>query len=206
MKLLLFVDESGNLGIKSSRYFVITILIVTSYNELRKLEKSVYKYRKNKFKKELKEKKEIKAHKSSKKLKIDMINVLNDLDLYSLSIFIDKKNPKFRKTKNKKHNNEIYIEMIDKLIKNIPIQKPIILRIDNYILRKFRNYFENTINNRIEDYKNSSEIYHVGSEKYIGIQFADLIAWIMLKSLENKNRFFVDKLSNKHKIIEFKIK
>ena len=203
---LLFADESGNLGVKFSRYFVITILIVPSYTEYKKLEKSVVKFRKHKFKKELKEENELKAHKSSMKLKVEMINKLNKLNIKSLSIYIDKKDPKFKKMYNEKHNNEIYTCIMKELIKYIKIETPFILRLDHYILRKFKDFFEITITKEIEDYENTSKIYHVPSEKYVGIQFADLIAWIVLKSLEDKNRFYIDKLNKKHNIIEYKIK
>ncbi|MCL2114985.1 MAG: DUF3800 domain-containing protein [Methanobrevibacter sp.] len=91
MKILLFCDESGDLGIKPSKYFVISILIVPNQKEYKKLEKSMVKLRKTKFKKELKNKKELKANKYFKKLKTEMINILNNLEIKSLSIYVDKR-------------------------------------------------------------------------------------------------------------------
>ncbi|MCL2114984.1 MAG: hypothetical protein FWH29_02050 [Methanobrevibacter sp.] len=70
-----------------------------------------------------------------------------------------------------KHKNEIYIEITKKLIKNIAIQKPIILRADKYILRKYNKYFENKINKTLGDFKDKSEIHHVASEKYLESNF-----------------------------------
>ena len=54
-----------------------------------------------------------------------MINILNKLNIKSLSIYVDKKSPKFKKLYNEKHNNEIYIEIMKELIKNLSIENPI---------------------------------------------------------------------------------
>lgn len=35
---------------------------------------------------------------------------------------------------------------------------------------------------------------------------ADLIAWCVLKSLEDENNFYIEKLNKKHQIIEYRIK
>jgi len=97
IKLLLFEDESGDLGYGDSKYFVITILIVNSNKEYRKLEKLVLKMRKNKFKKELKNQKEIKSYTSPEEIKLHMIDIINNLDLKSMSIFINKNTVKYKK-------------------------------------------------------------------------------------------------------------
>jgi len=53
----------------------------------------------------------------------------------------------------------------------------------------------------------SSEIDPVASEKHIGVQFADLIAWCTLKYLESNNNYYIKKLNkNMHELIEYKLK
>jgi len=65
----LYLDESGDLELNGSNYFIISILIVNTEKDGIKLKKIFKKIRKYKFKKELKIHKEIKSNKSPEKLK-----------------------------------------------------------------------------------------------------------------------------------------
>ena len=69
-----FIDESGDLGLKGSKYLVLAALIV---EDSRKLEKLIKNMRRNKFKKELKKAAEIKANKSSEEVRSYMLEKLN---------------------------------------------------------------------------------------------------------------------------------
>lgn len=58
----MFLDESGDLGLKGSNYLVIAALVV---KKPKRLDKIIKNMRRNKFKKELKKAQEIRANKSS---------------------------------------------------------------------------------------------------------------------------------------------
>lgn len=91
MKYILFLDESGDMGIKGSDFFIITILAIKS-NNLRKLTHIDNRVRRNKFKKELKRKKEIKGSTSSEDLIFYLIKRLNEMDYTAYSIVMNKNN------------------------------------------------------------------------------------------------------------------
>ncbi|KZX11429.1 DUF3800 domain-containing protein [Methanobrevibacter filiformis] len=61
----LFIDESGDLGIKGSKYIVISAILVENTNELNRIIKNM---RRNKFKKELKNINEIKGYACSSEI------------------------------------------------------------------------------------------------------------------------------------------
>jgi len=71
-----------------------------------------------------------------------MINLVNSHDLKSMSIFINKNNYNYKKLLNDKHINEIYIDILKELIKELNLHQPSILRLDSYLLRKYRFYFK----------------------------------------------------------------
>jgi len=58
----MYIDESGDLGLKGSKYLVLSALMIDNPKELKRIVKNM---RRNKFKKELKKAIEIKANKSS---------------------------------------------------------------------------------------------------------------------------------------------
>jgi hypothetical protein len=72
----LYIDESGDLGLKGSKYFMIVALFVNDYKPLDRIIKNM---RRNKFKKELSKANEIKGNKSSFEVKVHMLNKLNQV-------------------------------------------------------------------------------------------------------------------------------
>ena len=73
----MFLDESGDLGLKGSNYFVIATLVVENPKHLDRIIKNM---RRNKFKKELKKANEIKTNSSSEGLRKYMIEQLNSIE------------------------------------------------------------------------------------------------------------------------------
>ncbi|MEG3224758.1 MAG: hypothetical protein BME94_04300 [Methanobacteriales archaeon Met13] len=66
----LYIDESGDIGLKGSNYLVIVALKLSDFKPLDRIIKNI---RRNKFKKELSNSNEIKANKSSTDLKINFL-------------------------------------------------------------------------------------------------------------------------------------
>jgi len=72
----MYIDESGDLGGRGSKYMVLAALLV---EEPRNLDRIIKNMRRNKFKKELKNAVEIKADKSSDAVIKHMLHNLNSV-------------------------------------------------------------------------------------------------------------------------------
>ena len=72
----MYIDESGDLGFndKSSKFIVISALVVDDYRELDRIIKNM---RRNKFKKELSKMSELKAYNLYDHIKLYMLKKLN---------------------------------------------------------------------------------------------------------------------------------
>ena len=77
MNKILFLDESGNLGLKGLNYFVVCVLLVDEkeYTVLKKILKKIKK--RNKYLKKLDE---LKANKMKNKIKIDILRKTSIID------------------------------------------------------------------------------------------------------------------------------
>lgn len=190
----LYLDESGDLGFSkgSSKFMVISALMVADYRELDRIIKNM---RRNKFKKELRNASEIKANKSSSELKKYMINKLNEVpETFGFHTILDKDrlySPYLRQNKDKLYN---YIGGI--LAENIVIDRfDIEIRIDKskgkQVLRDdFNKYFVKRL--REGSTIGKLEIYHSGSESFSGLQFADLLAWSVYQKYSRGNNECTD--------------
>ena len=74
----LYIDESGDLGFneKSSKFIIISALVVDNARELDRIIKNM---RRNKFRKELRKLEEIKAYKLHNKIRVYMLRKLNSV-------------------------------------------------------------------------------------------------------------------------------
>lgn len=213
MKFILFLDESGDMGIKGSDFFIITIFSI-NYKYIRKLDFIDKRTRRNKFKKELKGKKEIKGYYSSDKLIYHLIDQLKDLEYISYSIVMDKKDPKNKDLLKNSNKHLIYINMVKELLKNINISKDFDLRVDRFVPKNLIKTFNREIieifNNFAKCSNNTSKnnlninINHSPSEKWLGIQIADLIGWCCFQKFEKNNHELVEKLGKSHFIFKYK--
>lgn len=184
-----FIDESGDLGLKGSKYLVLAALIV---EDSRKLEKLIKNMRRNKFKKELKKAAEIKANKSSEEVRSYMLEKLNLVgNAKVLYVVLEKKKLFSEYLKNDK--NKLYNYVAGKLAQNLRLSEPNIeIRIDKskgkqLLQRDFNEYFGGKLNG-----KDKPKIYHSYSECWAGLQFADLLAWSCFQKFEHSDSRFVD--------------
>ncbi|MBU4406873.1 MAG: DUF3800 domain-containing protein, partial [Candidatus Altiarchaeota archaeon] len=74
----IYIDESGDLGIRGSKYLVIAALFVEDHKPLDRIIKNM---RRNKFRKQLRKSIEIKANKSSKEVKKHVLSKVNYPDI-----------------------------------------------------------------------------------------------------------------------------
>lgn len=190
--IYVFIDESGDLGSRGSKYFVLSALMVKDYSFLDRIIKNM---RRHKFKKELHKASEIKANKSSDELIIYMLKKLNEVeDARVLYIILEKKKVYSKYLKDNKHR--LYNYVAGKLAKEIILDNvDVEIRIDKskgkQILRDdFDNYFLNCLNER--SIINKATIYHSYSHSWSGLQFADILAWACFQKFEHNDSKFID--------------
>jgi len=188
----MFIDESGDLGMKGSKYLVLACLVTKDPKSLKRIIKNA---RRHKFKKELRKTNEIKANKSSKPLIKYLLNKLSELEgIYVFYVLLEKKKVYSSFLLDNKH--KLYNYVAGKLAKYIQLDyNKAIIRIDKskgkQILREdFNNYFSNRLkeNCSIKNIK----IHHSYSHSWEGLQFADLLAWALFQKFEHNNEKYIN--------------
>jgi len=187
----MFLDESGDPGIRGSDYLIIAALLVDDAKRLKKIIKNM---RRNKFRKELKNASEIKANSSSDAVIKHMINELNNLNNAQIHCVV------FEKRRNKelflkKDMNQLYNHIAGALAKQIEIQDSIIIRIDKskgkqMLRHEFDEYF--LYNLKDGSQMRNIEIYHSYSNSWEGLQFVDIIAWSYFQKYERHDNSYVN--------------
>ena len=185
----IFIDESGDLGfsLKSSRFFIISALIVGDPFQIDRIIKNM---RRNKFKKELSSINEIKANKSSPQIRkylLEKINSISDIKIFH--VVLEKNKVKSNFLKNNKH--KLYNFIAGELAKNIIMNDiDFEIRIDKskgkiFLINDFDLYFKKQF------YKNSKnigcQIFHSYSHNFSGLQLVDFIVWSIYQKFERNN-------------------
>ncbi len=190
----LYLDESGDLGFSSgsSKFLVISALMVADYRELDRIIKNM---RRNKFKKELRKASEIKANKSSPELKKYMIKKLNEVP-ETLGFHTILKKDRLQSRYLRENKDKLYNYIAGILARNIVIDRfDVEIRVDKskgkQVLRDdFNEYFVNHL--REGSTIGKIEIHHSGSESFSGLQFADLLAWSIYQKYSTHNNEYTD--------------
>ncbi len=197
----IFIDESGDLGKKGSKYFLITALIINDEKPFDRLIKNI---RRNKFKKQLKKAIELKASDSSIELINYLLNKLSKLDFYCVSVVILKeKNFSSYLTNN---NHKLYNFVSGKLALNLELiknEKNLEIYIDKSkrksdLRKDFDQYFNNNL--RQSGINAKSIIKHSYSHNFNCLQIVDFISWAIFQKFEYANDELVNKLSSKLEI------
>jgi hypothetical protein len=187
----LYIDESGDPGLKGSKYLLIVALQV---NDFRPLDRIIKNMRRNKFKKELSKANEIKGNKSSFEVRTYMLKELNKVENSQIYCTVMNKshlNSKF--LINDKH--KLYNYVAGYLANLIEIKGHVEVRIDKskgkQMLRDdFDDYFREKLVHNSEI--GNMQIYHSYSHAWSGLQFADIIAWSYFQKFEHKTDLYVD--------------
>lgn len=195
----LYIDESGDPGLRGSKYLLMAALLVKDFRPLDRIIKNM---RRNKFKKELSKVNEIKGNKSSIEVRTHVLKELNKIE--DSQIFCAVMNKSFLYSEfliDDKH--KLYNYVAGHLAGLIEIKGHVEIRIDKskgkQILRDdFDNYFRDKIIHNSEI--GNIRIYHSYSHAWSGLQFADIIAWSYFQKFENKNGLYVDLIDIKHNV------
>ena len=193
----MYLDESGDLGFneKSSKFIIISALVVDDYRELDRIIKNM---RRNKFKKELSKMNELKAYKIYDPIRIHMLKKLNSVSNVKVFYVILEKRKVFSDyLKNDK--NKLYNFIAGKLAKNIVMNDiNIDMKIDKsmgniFLQNDFNDYFRKILEENSKDIK--CKIEHSYSHSWSGLQFADLLAWCCFQKFENNDSSYLEKLN-----------
>ncbi len=190
----IYIDESGDLGLKGSEYLVLAALLVDDYSCLDRIIKNM---RRNKFKKELKKAYEIKANKSSREVIKHMLCRLNEVkNARVFYVVLEKKKILSEYLRNNK--DKLYNYVAGKLARNLSLGGAgAEIRIDKskgkqLLQHDFNDYFlKNVI---LKNLKPRITIHHSYSHSWSGLQFADILAWSCFQKFEHSNSEFVDLL------------
>jgi len=198
----IFVDESGDLGLRGSNYFIITAFIIDEEN-YKKLEHIIKNARKRKFKKKQRKMRELKGYLLDKELVFYFFNKLNRIDYQTRSIAMDKNYHKNIEGIKDHNTIEIYLKMLTELLNNINLENRFELIIDKFLRARIEKILNTGLLNGLSENIPEPKIWHEASEKHIGLQFTDLIAWSVYQYLEKNNLEFIEKVLNNHEIAIF---
>ncbi|MBI5872027.1 DUF3800 domain-containing protein [archaeon] len=143
MERYVYIDETGDLGEKGSKYFIITAVWI-DLNEL--FDRLIKNLRRHKFSKELKGAQEIKANKSSKELIECILTKFSELeDAHAQSIILHKEKLSSSYLKNDK--NKLYNFVCGHLSNVSTDSRKLIIRIDKskgkqVLIEDFNDYMK----------------------------------------------------------------
>lgn len=196
----IFIDESGDLGMRGSQYLVLAALFVEDY---RPLDRIIKKMRHHKFRKELRKATEIKANKSSDAVRKHMLKKLNKVpNARVFYIVLEKK--KLYSEYLKDNKDKLYNYVAGKLAKNIVLEDvELELRIDKskgkHLLREdFNRYFLQKLREGSNHMR--ATIHHSYSHSWSGLQFADLLAWCCFQKFEHGNSEYIDSITQEQEV------
>ncbi len=195
----IFLDESGELGFKSSssNYFVITLLSCDE-GELYELRRILKKVRRKLIKKKMKKFPELKGNNSNDEIRIDVLKRFVRTDSEIFSIILDKSKV-YEYLKGKK--NKLYNYISNLILNECSLDVPsVCLIVDkSKTNRSLREDFDGYIRNNFKQKNNNCriEIKHENSQKEGCLQVLDFISWAIFRSYEQKDSRFIKIIKDK---------
>ncbi len=195
-ELFAFIDESGDLGPKGSKYFVITAVWTNNPAFFERLIKNL---RRHKFRKQLKNVQELKANKSSPELRQHLLKRFGEIEeARAHSIVLDK-----TKVTNEEliDKNKIYNYACGHLAASLSAgSKNLVVRIDKSKGKQaLRDDFDAYFREKLKEnfYNKKVEIYHSWSNSWPGLQIADFVAWATFQKFEHSNDSYMKLIEKK---------
>lgn len=185
-----FIDESGDLGLGGSKYFVITAIWTDKPEQFDRIIKNA---RRNKFKKELRKAYEIKANRSSKELKTWILEKFSILEsTHGQSVILEKSK---LYSKYLKDNKDKLYNFVAGNLANIGIDtKSLVIRIDRSkgkqnLVDDFNFYMDKKF--KEAKWNREIKVFHSWSHGWSGLQIADIVSWAVFRKYEyNDDHFF----------------
>jgi hypothetical protein len=183
--IYVFIDESGDLGERGSKYIVICALWVENPAILERLMKKIRSQKK--FKRFLDKTKELHASASSEEFRQYILSELGtNENIHAYAVILEKARVYSLFLKENKH--KLYNYVCGYLAANWNISgRHLIIRVDKSkgkaLLPDFNSYLETCIKRNGSII--SCEIHHSYSHAWHGLQFVDFIAWSIFKKFED---------------------
>ena len=175
----IYIDESGDTGYtkKSTKYFIITAVMVDNPFILSRIAKSVYKSKVSKKKGSM-----LHAHKETDRVKKQLIRELKNIDVKCMIFYINKHDL---------YNKDPYLYLLNKLVKLLKDVKTHEIIIASRDTRN--NYNKNLINLfKINGFK--LRLSNPNSEK--SLQIADFYSFTVFSYLEHCEQRWFDEISH----------
>lgn len=178
--MYIYIDESGDTGYtkKSTRYFILTAIMVDDPFVLRRIVKNVHKSKRNNKKANT-----LHAHSETNRTKDKLIKILIETEIHCFISVVKKKEEKVC---------DVYLFVLKKIanhLKSLKFKSFIIARRDT------RKYYNQSI---IDDIFNNYGIKIVFSDMFSekSLQIADFYSWCVFAYLEHGNLDYFSKLSH----------
>jgi len=197
----IFLDESGDLGFsqRSSRWFILTIVLTNNHRKIEKAVKKIHKGLKKKYKK-VKELHAYHADSITKKRMLKLLSELDDCQILCIILNKEKVHIDLQHQKNYLYNYVANI-LLDRL-KNKQIIKPVDLVeifIDQRETNKFlKKNFEDYLENNLRQWENRDikiKIKPSHTEKCL--QAVDFISWAIFRKYEKGDFEYYELIKNK---------
>ena len=215
MNKIFFLDESGDLGLNGSNYFLICVILVDGkeYEKLKKILKKIKNRFKNLYKLD-----ELKANKMTSNVKLDILRKTSNINYKIYSIVLNKNNVNNKLFLKRSKVNNIYIEVVSELFRKNTFEDCQTFEFDKFVPSNLEYLFHEKIlnilgkeNNNIlskenNNLNNNYSLKFLYSQQSKGIQFADLISWVIFQKFEYKNPKFLESIEDKCDIIFYKKK
>ncbi|MBI2542985.1 MAG: DUF3800 domain-containing protein [Candidatus Aenigmarchaeota archaeon] len=197
----IFLDESGDLGFtqKSSKYFVIGLLIAKNEKQI---ENCVKRTRNTKLKRKLRDVPELKFNKSDDAVRKYLLGCISSKDIEIHGIIL-KKHRVYDYLKD--HRNKIYNYitgfLMDKIVTS-PEERQLVVILDKFLSKESREDYNQYIKGKLSEFIKKTvkiEVEHKDSVSERCLQAVDFIAGAIFNKYErNDDRYYA--------IIEPKIK
>lgn len=206
----LYFDESGDLGIKGSRFFLLTALEVNEENNksmIRRAGRIISRY---KIDRNIKKDKEIKGSLLKRGGRIDLLNSILLKNIKVRYIVLDIKNTTFLLTKSD-DKNACYNYLIQLIVKNVLKDYPTVLNINLYLDNRdvkignrlsLKPYLYNKLVLERLEYnelpkKINFNITYLESESCYLIQWVDIVSNSLYKKYNNTSSEFYELIKPK---------
>lgn len=178
--MYVFIDESGDTGYskKSTRYFILTAVIVEDIFTLRRIAKNVHKYKIDKKKNNI-----LHAYDETNRVKNKLTREINNIDIGCIVFVLDKRD---------KFIVDPYMYLLKKIAVHFSESYNFYITLAK---RDTRKSYNRNISRLFNSYSLNLVLSDPVSEK--SLQIADFYSWVIFSYLENANSEYFLKLNSK---------
>ena len=193
-----FIDESGDLGLKGSKYLVLAALMIEEPKHLNRLIKRIRRKHKS-----LNGTSELKANKSSDEIRAELLRKVNGLPSASAFFIVLEKKKLFSEYL-RENKHRLYNYVAGKLAGYLPLEglnvRVIIDRSKGrqMLEQDFNDYFMSRI--RQKGSPDRITIQHSYSQNWAGLQVVDFLAWAAFQKFERNDSSFIELLKIQNEV------